>query len=501
MAALPDKIVFVDIETTGMRFNFDRIIEIGILQVEKDNEDPINYNLTKTFHSLINPEHHLPNEISLLTGITDQELDHAPTFREIKDEISEAIGDSIFVAHNVRFDYGFLKAEFKRLDIDFSPKHFCTVKLSKALFPRFKHHNLDALIERFNFNCSNRHRAFDDASILWEFYQIILKSLSKEKIILALNQVLKRPSRPVNIDVKTLDSLPESFGVYIFYGANGAPLYVGKSINIKERVLSHFSNNHSSSLEMKISQQVESIETIQTNGELGALIQESSLIKKLQPLYNRKLRVNKNLIALVENVGGSRFKTAKMESLDSVELINLSKVLGVFKNKNQAKKYLIFIANEKSLCEKLLNLENTKGACFAYRLNRCGGACIGKENIKKYNLRFDEAFLDSKIKNWPYNGAILIVEKNLGEEYEEGFLFDNWCFLGRVKVSLNNMDFEENDYFFDIDTYKILRSYLNSKKGKVVKILSTKEVGLLLNGNTLYKNQPQSDDVYLESNY
>src|SRR5438445_552997 len=153
---LPAKIAFVDIETTGARSFYDRIIEIGILRVE-------NNELVRTFHSLLNPQAYVPKEIELLTGIRAEDVETAPTFRQVKDQILEALEDCIFVAHNVRFDYGFLRNEFKREEISFSAKHFCTVRLSRLLYPRYKKHNLDSLIERLQIPCENRHRALDDA--------------------------------------------------------------------------------------------------------------------------------------------------------------------------------------------------------------------------------------------------------------------------------------------------------------------------------------------------
>ena len=132
---LPTKLAFIDVETTGTRASYDRIIEIGILRIE-DNK------LVKTFKSLINPQSYLPKEITMLTGITQQDIENAPTFRSIKDEIFETLKDCTFVAHNVRFDYAFLKHEFLREHITYSSKHFCTVRLSRILFPQWQRHNL-----------------------------------------------------------------------------------------------------------------------------------------------------------------------------------------------------------------------------------------------------------------------------------------------------------------------------------------------------------------------
>ncbi len=454
--SLPKKLCFVDVETTGMRPNFDRVIEVGILRVE-DNK------LVQTYQTLINPGSYLPPEIADMTGISQLQLESAPSFYEIRKDLLEILADCIFVAHNVRFDYSFLKQEFKRYETNFSPKHFCTVKLSRALFPKYKHHNLDALIERFNFECVNRHRAFDDAQILWNFYQNIQTQFSLEKISETLDKVLKKPSLPIKLKHQDLEALPETPGVYIFYGSSGAPLYVGKSINIKERVLSHFSSDLVSPKEMKISQQIESIETIETQGELGALLKESELVKKLLPLYNRQLRLKKELIILKAELDKSGYKKIVLDTTKNIETEQLGDILGIFRSKSQAKEFLVKVCKEHTLCEKLLGLENTKGACFGLRLSRCKGACVGQENSLKYNLRFLEAFMDSKIKSWPFDGPIII------KEGKQVFTVDNWCCNGAP---------------FDLDTYKILRSYLRSPK-------NLKKTSMLVNKSFLLEQSHQ----------
>src|SRR5204863_4857139 len=138
--------------------------------------------LVKTFKTLINPQAYLPKEITMLTGITAGDLEDAPTFREVKEEINELLRDCIFVAHNVRFDYSFVKNEFQRHNETFSAKQLCTVKLSRLLYPAWPHHNLDSVIEHCHFTCDNRHRAFDDAKILLQFYQHVQNKFESEAV-------------------------------------------------------------------------------------------------------------------------------------------------------------------------------------------------------------------------------------------------------------------------------------------------------------------------------
>lgn len=465
---LPDKLAFVDVETTGTSARYGRIIEIGIVRVE-------NNEITSVYNTLIDPQTSLPPEIELLTGITRHDLENQPTFRSIAREIMEILADCTFVAHNVRFDYSFLKHEFLREQIAYSAKHFCTVRLSRALFPEENRHNLDAIIQRFNFSIKNRHRAYDDAHILWQFYTEIQKQFPSDTIEKAISLAMRRPNIPLKLEPQVLDSLPEQPGVYIFYGKKDGqgtteiPLYIGKSKNIKDRVLSHFCGDITSPSEMNIAQQIERIETQTTAGEMGALFLESKLIKEKLPLYNKQLRVKRELIGLRKIATPEGYDSVQVEVLKTLHFDDLSSFIGIFKSKSQAKEFLIEIKNEYKLCEKLLGLEKTKGACFSYRLNKCNGACIQKEQPLYYNLRFTTAFFKTKIKPWPFSGPIVIEEANELLGTREYFIIDKWCYIGSAKHSelANLQTTVESEYIFDMDMYKILLRFL--RKPEVIK--------------------------------
>ncbi len=288
---LPNKLAIVDTETTGGSFYHDRIIEIGILIVE-------NGKLVKTYQTLINPERYIPSFISTITGIYEQDVEKAPTFLQIKDELWDILKEAIFVAHNASFDKGFLKAEFARSGLSFQPKTLCTVRLSRKFFPEYSRHNLDEIIHRFNLPCDRRHRALDDAKVLYDFLEIIKSRFTSEEITKNINPLLKAAPIPPTLNPKEIEELPENHGVYIFYDSKDAPLYIGKSINIKKRVQSHFSASSRETKEMKIFQNVARIETMVTPGELGALLLESEMIKKLLPIHNRRLRKTRHIVIL-----------------------------------------------------------------------------------------------------------------------------------------------------------------------------------------------------------
>lgn len=450
---LPENLAFVDIETTGHSSQYDRIIEIGIVRVE-------NNKVVQKFQTLLNPDQHVSPFIEQLTGISSRELENAPTFYEKKDEILEMLENCVFVAHNVRFDYGFLRSEFKRHLTSFSMKHFCTVKLSRALFPQHKHHNLDALIERFGFVCEERHRALGDAQILWDFYQHAQQHLSEDIFNTAVFQALKRPSRPIHIAEEELDRLPESPGVYIFRSKDNTPLYVGKSVNIRDRVLSHFINDTESTKERELSEQTHQIETIVTAGELSALFLESQLVKEMQPLYNRKLRYRRKLFVLTKTLDKSGYESVVFTEMEKITAEDLPHIVAIVKSKKQAGTILRDLARIHSLCPKILGVEHTASSCFSYRLGWCKGACVGKEDPLTYNLRMIMAFSEYKIKKWPFDGPILISEENTIDEKSTSYIIDAWCYLGSCSA---DMECQFNkEYIFDHDMYKILVQFLKN---------------------------------------
>ncbi len=172
----------VDVETTGGSPFFNRVIEIGLLRVERGE-------VVEQFQTLLNPEMEIPEFISRMTGITQNDVAAQPTFGEIAEDLLAKFEDAIFVAHNVAFDYNFLKEEFRRSGFSFNLDRLCTVRLSRSLYNEHKRHNLTAIIERYNFECKNRHRAYDDAKVLWDFLQMSSKQIDPEEFNKAINQV------------------------------------------------------------------------------------------------------------------------------------------------------------------------------------------------------------------------------------------------------------------------------------------------------------------------
>lgn len=458
MNILKDKnFVIVDVETTGSSPIYDRIIEIGILRVE-------NGEVIETFQTLLNPQTPISPFIENITGIKNRELLGAPSFEDVSHKIGELLSEGIFVAHNARFDYGFVKNELKRSGVNFNAKSLCTVKLSRKLFPTFRRHDLSTLIDRFNLQCENRHRAFDDAKVLWDFILSINSSNRGEELNDAISEILKENILPQFLDALEIKKLPENPGVYKFISVGDEILYVGKSKNIKQRVLSHFSNDHASTKEMHLCQQTARIETIETAGELSALILESRLVKELSPIYNRQLRRTSELV-LAKKIKKGKYWGIELERSGVIDPKEYKNIVGVFKNISQAKTFLRKVSSEFSICPRLLGLEKGKGACFNYQIEKCSGACIEKDIPEDYKKRFLAAFKNRRLKAWPFGGAIVITEKK-DDENSHSFVLDNWCLLHDIEMTSEDLIPKNHIARFDYDTYKIFRRYIKDPINK-----------------------------------
>ncbi|MEL7222305.1 MAG: exonuclease domain-containing protein, partial [Bacteroidota bacterium] len=236
MAKKDQKFAIIDVETTGGRASRDKITEIGI--VLHDGQQII-----KTFESLLNPQTYIPQGIVQLTGITQEMVQDAPLFHEIAREIVEMTEGAIFVAHNVRFDYGFLRGEFSRLGYTYTRKQLCTVRMSRKAFPGLPSYSLENLIRHFGIKTDARHRALADAIATTDILERILSQEDNQKEVkLMVNLGIKESKLPKGITLEQIHNLPESCGVYYFHNAAGNVVYVGKSINIKKRIADHFAD-------------------------------------------------------------------------------------------------------------------------------------------------------------------------------------------------------------------------------------------------------------------
>jgi len=445
-------VVFVDIETTGGSYRNSRVLEVAAIRYE-------NGQVTDEFSSLINPETYIPASITSLTGIAESDITDAPVFADIAQRFADIMSGAVFVAHNVRFDYSFIKNEFAMVGIPFAPKLLCTVRLSRYLYKSEKGHSLAALIARYNIPFSNRHRALDDARAILYFSQLAFEQSGTEQFLAAVHHQLASQSLPPYLDQQDLASIEDVPGVYIFKDDTHQPIYVGKSITLKKRVMSHFQSLHSK--EVRMSQQVAHVETIPTGSELAALILESKLVKEMMPLYNRQLRRISSYAMIIKDTR-SEYATVHIRQGNVDNETDLNLIYGMYSSRSKAKARLEEITRGFGLCSKLMGLEKGSGACFSYSLGRCKGACIGEESAQSYNRRFELAMEYTRLESWPYDTPISLPVNTKGERA----IINNWMIQGYVD-EYGDVAYEAEQPHFDMDEYKIIRRFIRENKQNI----------------------------------
>lgn len=449
----------IDIETTGLSPANEKITEVAIYVF--DGEKVID-----EFISLINPERPIPYYITRLTGITNEMVEDAPRFYEIAKNIIELTENRIFVAHNASFDYNFIKAEFASLGYEFKRNTLCTVKLSKKLIPGKRSYSLGKLTESLGISIESRHRAAGDAYATVQLFDYLLREDAKSKPLIgemAYNSV--KDLHP-DFNKKILDDLPEKTGVYYFFDEDHKLIYIGKSKNIRSRVMQHL-NNTSTKKAIEMKSRIIDVSYEITGSELIALLFESAEIKKHTPIYNRSQRRTSFHYGLYKFKDENGYINFEIRKNTGTEI-----PLTSFANAQSAKNMLEQIREKYELCQKLCNLYSNTGACFHHSIKECKGACVQEEDSESYNLRVNQA-----IKNLEYShNNFLVLDK--GRELNErsvvhikngsyqGFGFANIEYAGNnIEMLVDSV----KSYQDNRDIQIIIKGYL--QRNKVEKIV------------------------------
>ncbi len=273
----------VDIETTGGYASGNSITEIAI--AIHDGEQMIDY-----FETLVNPEAPIPRYIQALTGITNAMISQAPLFEEVAPKIFGMLHDKVFVAHNVNFDYSFVKHQLAQCGYELDTKKLCTVRLARKVLPGHPSYSLGNLCRCLQIAVEQRHRAGGDTLATVKLFECILKNDLDGEIKNMLKGKSKEQFLPPHLPVEKVAQLPPLPGIYYFHNAKGKIVYVGKAKDLKKRVSSHFSNNKPGKQKQDFLREIYNISFQVCGSELMAFILESIEIKRLWPLYNRSLK-------------------------------------------------------------------------------------------------------------------------------------------------------------------------------------------------------------------
>jgi len=399
----------VDIETTGGYAAAHGITEISI-QVFDGNK------VVEKFETLINPCQPIPRYIQAMTGITDEMVANAPLFGQVAETIYQFLNERVFVAHNVNFDYSFLKSHLLAHGFEYYAKRLCTVRLSRKIFPGFPSYSLGNLCHSLEIQMYNRHRAGGDAEATVKVFEKLLQNDSQQYIFKSLQRSSKEQVLPPNVPKEHFDQLPYQPGVYYFHNEKGKIIYVGKAKNIRYRVNSHFSNNLDTRQKQNFIRYTHAI-SFQTCGtELMACILESSEIKRLWPIFNYSQKRWEDVYGIFSYEDQNGYLRLAIEK-------NKKRLTPVhqFHYLVDGHSILRKLISEFHLCPRLCFMQKDSEPCG----ENCSGACEQNESSHDYNQRVKEA-----IRSLSSQPSFAIVDKGLNGDDKSCILVLNGRLYG-----------------------------------------------------------------------
>ena len=441
----------LDIETTGGKYDEEGITEIAIYRHDGET-------ITDQFSSLVNPQIEIQPFVQKLTGISGKMLQNAPKFYEIAKRVVQITEDCVIVAHNAAFDYRILQTEFRRLGFAFERKSLCTVSLSQLLLPDQPAYSLGKLVRNLGIPFSDQHRAQGDAKVTVKLFELLLEK-DLHKNILKAHISSEHPNKVPPKFLEVIDGLPSEMGVYYIHNSKNEIIYIGKSNNIKKRILNHLTGK--SKKARVIQNEIHKVTFALTGGELVSLLKEQNEIKTNAPKLNKamKYRVFPMGIRLDDSV--------EYPELIVEQIKKEHTYFSVYKNSKSAKSAIFNWTENYGICLKKTSLSNKTGTCFLHEVNKCDGACTGKETPDSYRKKIKLLLADFE---YPFSDFIITSKgRKLGESsfiYIKGNVF-----LGYGYYELNHQIKNDKQIMSRLismednpDVQKLIRSFLSRKK-------------------------------------
>ena len=437
----------IDIETTGGSAVYERITEIAVFIYDGEK-------IVDQFTSLVNPGRSIPFFITKITGISDQMVENAPSFEQVASQIDQITKGCFFVAHNVSFDYNFVKEAFRRMGVNYERKTLCTVRLSRKLIPGKRSYSLGNLCQEIGINVKDRHRASGDALATVELFALLLTA---DPLLAQL--VVKQ--LPNGMSQQLLERLPETTGIYYFYDENNDLIYIGKSINIREKVRAHFYHK-SGRKALELINKTHNIDFELTGSDLVAQLKESDEISLNRPSFNKSPRRSATFYGI-----GSAMDENGCQSLKVIKNAPDPILHASFSSKAVAQQELAALTEKYFLCRKINGLYVSTGACLQHGIGVCLGACIGLEEPDAYNRRAREA-----LKQFEYvHPNMIILDKGRTMNEKSVVFIENGRYLGFGFIDLTYFDGSMDEFRGCIKTHadnrdiqKIINGYLSKNK-------------------------------------
>lgn len=446
-----------DIETTGGYASGNGITEIAVYIYDGAN-------IIDRFESLVNPHQPIPHFVQVLTGITDEMVQLAPSFDEIAPRLMEMFQGKVFVAHNVNFDYSFINHQLQELGYSLQCKKLCTVRYARKIFPKLASYSLGNLCKHFEIPLYNRHRAAGDARATVELFRFMRDRDVNNHLQTMIGKQSKEQFLPLYLNKEDIDQLPLTPGVYYFHDAKDKIVYVGKAIQLKKRVISHFSNNKPGRQKQEFLRNIHRVSFQQCGTELMASVLETIEIKRLWPKYNRAVKGYEASYGLYMYEDGNGFMRLaidrKHKYLNTVKL---------FYNSYEGLAELKRVAKEFSLCYKLCFIDRSPDAgCSS---ETCKGACRQKETPADYNTRVFEAVEQMK-KELPsfairepsyFNNQDSCILMEEGKFYGMGYISPDFTLSSKDELRTKLQVYPEYDF-----VRSLIKRYASEQPDKVV---------------------------------
>lgn len=412
-----DRLAFVDVETNGLSPALDRILEIGVVTADGGRVDRWTTPLTG----------------GASPRVQTAEWQDAPRFADIAPDLAQRLAGRLLVAHNARFDYTFLRAEFERAGVAFESRVLCSVMLSRKLYPARAHHDLDSLAACHGLACDVRHRALPDADLLWQWWQAMRREHDDETVRAAVAELLAGPVLPAHLDPALVDRLPDAPGAFVFRDEAGRALMAGAAQNLRLHVVNYFRIGTATSRALDFSHRVAHIAWRTTRGMLGARLHAAMLARVHRPVHEQATW---------------RFAPEAAPCLDVVARAQCrGESFGLFASERKARNALARVATRRRLCHALVGLDT--GACAACANGaRCGGGGAGR---KRELMRVFDTIRPLRIEAWPFAGPVALRER------VDLHVVDDWQFLGTARSDNDVRDLlAARRDGFDPRVYKVL---------------------------------------------
>ncbi len=451
----------IDIETCGGKFEYRRghVIEICILIHD-------GLSVIEKFSTLINPQCYISPTFVRISGITNEMVEGAPTFAQVAKKIWDMTEGKIFVAHNVGFDYGFIKEEFASMGAKYKRDTLCTVRLSRKLIPGKKSYSLGNLCESLGIDNEARHRAEGDAVATAKLFDILMQVKSAHPVYKnkGMDELMVR--RIDNIKKYILNKLPEECGVYYFLDQDQNIIYIGKSTNAYNRAMSHFNSKEQKG--RKMLNELYNVDFVPTGSELIALLLESEEIKKHKPKFNKRKKADSfthSIDWFKDDKGIINFKLTEYENAENA----LMSFTGYFSAREKLESWI----DEHTLCLRYSGLTDDTSVCFNHQLKKCNGICAEQEEIEIYNKRA-KAILDEYIFTHP---NFVIIDKGKSQTQQSVILIEKGHYAGYGYIDTTEQisspeEFKtlvkRTNYYPDADD--LVKGWMKGNKSKVIVI-------------------------------